>query len=140
VDSRLQSARDTFLHFLADNLPDTQVHARRYDITDPGADELMENAVNIEFLGVALDPLVSVQQASIDVIFTDERIAVDTVAKLWTLFRSAFYTTLLDYTNITPVSTGTNLMWDKTAVNFRRVYSGEYTHYVCLLPLKFNAA
>jgi hypothetical protein len=139
VDSRVQSARDTFLHFLADNLTSVTIHPRRRDANDPSADELAENAVNVEFTGVSFGPDISEQQAAIDVIYTDERTAVDTVAQLWNLFQSAYYTPLLNYTTLTPVATGTNLMWDKTAVRFRRVYSGDYTHYTCLLPLKFRA-
>jgi len=134
----LRDARDTFLHFMSDNLS-MPVHAMRCDPNDPSADLLMPNAVNIEFLNVNFDTI-SVLQVVIDVLNDDENTAADWMESVWQLLRSAFYTTVFNYTvPATPVSQHTNIMWDRGAVKFRRVSNNNYTHYSCILPVKFSA-
>lgn len=135
----MRNARDTFTHFLADNLVGPTVRQVRRDPNDPSADLLKVNAVNLSFLDVRYRPFVSLQQCVIDVIADDENTAVDWVNLVIELLNEAYYTPLLDYSNpSSPVSAGSNLMWDWGAVNFIRVQNPNYTHYSCTLPLKFH--
>lgn len=131
--------RDTFLHFLADNLTGIEVHPVRKDPNDPSAELLKLNAVNVEFLGFDLAVDVSGQQVVIDVVNDDERTAVTWVSSLFTLLSAAYYTPKLDYnTPSSPVPTGTNIMWDRKKVRFRKVGNDNYSHFSCVLDLKFH--
>lgn len=133
--------RATFSHFIADNVGSVPVHALRHDPNDPGADTLKNNAINIQFLSLYLDTIGN-QQIVIDVLNDDENVAADWMWTLWTILRSAFYTTLMDYTTnpTSPVSKNTNLMWEHSSVKFSRVANEYYVHYTCILPVKFDAS
>lgn len=135
----LRDCRDTFLHFLSDNLSGITVHPLRCDPNDPGADVLMMNAVNVQYLNVDLET-VATQQVVIDIVNDDENTAIDWMTNIWQLLRSAFYTTLYSYTDPSlPVYQESNVFWDRNAVKFRRIVNENYTHYSCVLPLKFTA-
>lgn len=137
MDNKLQNVRDTFLHFLSDNLTGVIVHPRRIDEYDPAGDDFAENAVNVEYVGISLGFISSEQEVALDVIYTNERDAVDVVHQVWTLLSSAFYTPVKDYTvSSTPTTLDKHLVW--SSVRFKKVYSGEYTHFVCLMSLKFD--
>jgi hypothetical protein len=130
--------RDTFLHFLADNLPTATVHFVVRDPADPGADKLKMNCVNVEFLGFGLAHDISTHDVSVDVVADSEEDAITWMSEVWTLLKSAFYTPLLDYADAeNPVARGSNLMWDRQ-VNFRPVHSEYYTHYSAIIGLKFQ--
>lgn len=134
----MRSTLDTWLHFLADNLPGVTIHPRRYDPNNPSLMDLQENAINVEFGDVSLDEVAS-QQVVLDIIFTDELQAYDLMQSVWNLLRAAFYTPLMDYTNpAAPVPGKGNLMWDRNSVKFRRVYADFYCHYSCTMNLKFQ--
>lgn len=131
-------ARDTFLHFLADNLPTATVHFVVRDPNDPSADKLKMNCVNVEFLGYGLAHDISVHDVSVDVVADSTEDAITWMSEVWGLLKAAFYTPLFDYTDPAyPVATGTNLMWDRQ-VNFRPIYSEYYTHYSAIIGLKFQ--
>jgi hypothetical protein len=133
----IQMCRDTFIRFLADNVGSIPLHTLRSDPNDPGAGVLAENSINIQFLGVDLN-LVSTQQVVIDIIHDTEATAVAWLKTVYGLLRSAYYTPLKSYTNpAVPVSQGSNVMWDRDKVNFRRVVDGNYCRYSCVLPLQF---
>jgi len=134
-------SRDSFLHFINDNLPTGVVcHALRRDPASRASDALQMNAVNVSFLNLSAGDgtALCAQQVVIAVVADDENTAVDWVGTLFTLLRSAFYCPMLDYTVPTaPVATGTNIMWDRKRVTFKRITSEGYAHYSCLLSLKF---
>lgn len=139
-----RDVRDTFIRFLADNLVDGSsiaipINVIRNDPNDAGAANIKTNAVNIKFLNLAADSVAS-QQVVIDVINDSENTAVDWMEAIWSLLRSAFYTTLFTYANpLVPVAQKSNIMWDQKAVKFHPVVSANYSHYSCVLPLKFLA-
>ena len=133
--------RDSFLHFLNDNLPPGMtLHPLRRDPNNRAADALAMNAVNVSFLNLSAgnDTALAAQQVVLDVISDDENTAVDWVGAMFDLLRSAFYAPLYDYSNPdSPVATGTNMMWDRRRVTFKQVTSEAYSHYSCLLSVKF---
>ena len=133
----MREARDSFLHFLADNLTGIEIHPRRFDPNDPSLTFLKEDAINVEFLGLSLGDVAS-QQVVLDIIHTDELTAVDWMQTVWSLFKAAFYTPLLDYSSGSPVSTGKLLYWGRS-VSFRRVYEDNYCRYSCTMNLRFQA-
>lgn len=134
--------RDSFLHFLNDNLPaDITLHPLRRDPNNRAADALSMNAVNVSFLNLTAgnETVLGAQQVVIDVVGDDENIVVDWVGILFDLLRSSFYAPLYDYNNLaTPAATGTNLMWDRRRITFKKITSESYSHYSALLSLKFT--
>lgn len=135
-----RNASETFLHFVADNLIGIAVHPVRRDLNSPSGDLLQTNAVNLQFLNFKPDIAISTHHVSIDVLNDDENTCMDWLQALWTLLSSAFYTPMLDYTLPTsPVTTTSNVMWDCRRVVFKRIISEQYTHYTCLLPLRFHS-
>ncbi len=133
--------RDSFLHFISDNLPDGAVlHAIRRDPNVRDADTLATNAVNVSFynLSAGAGTALCSQQAVIDVINDDENTAVDWVGALVDVLRASFYTPLQDYADsANTVSTGTNITWDRKRVTFKHIAASTYSHFSCLLSLKF---
>lgn len=133
----MRAVRDTFLHFLADNITGITLHPVRREIDRPDSDRLQMNAVNVQFLNIDPRIHVSSQTVSIDVIFDDELTALNWVNKVWGVLNKAFYTPKYDYTvSATPVATGTNIMWEPEDIGFRPVTTDYYSHYSCLLELK----
>jgi|SRR5581483_1827717 len=137
----MRNTRDSFLHFLADNLDGIPVHNIRRDPNKPDADKIQVNAVNVHFLDVAPDTQVGNTTVVIDVINDDELTALSWVNQVWTLLSSAFFTPKLDYSNPeSPVSTGTNIMWDRHKVRFRVIVSDFYYHHSCVLTLQHTVS
>ena len=140
----MRICRDSFLHFINDNLPDGVIcHPLRRDPLNRTADALAMNAVNVSFLNVAggNGTAFCTQQAVIDVINDDENAAVDLVDTLFALLTATFYAPLSDYTVPTaPVATGKFLMWNRRRVTFKKVASEAYCHYTCLLLLQFTSS
>ncbi len=135
----LSQARDTFLHFIADNLPTgTAFHYLHRDPNDPASELLKTNAVNVEFNGMASYNLTDMQYVSIDVVADYDDDAVTWVKNVVDLLRSAYYTPLYNYTVPTaPVPVRGNVMWPRAAINFRKIHSDNYSHYSCQLTLEF---
>jgi hypothetical protein len=128
--------RDSFLHYLADNLPDITIHPRRFDVNNPNSETLMEGAVNVEFFDITPHMHVSSQRVALDVVYADEREAVSVMNQLWSVL-VCLQAPLKDYTiPASPVLTGQNMMWDK--VSFKRISSQYYCHYLCLLTLEYH--
>lgn len=136
----LQQVRDTFLHFLYDNLP--QGSALHYIVRDPNrpsANILQMNALNVEYLGVVSSYNSDKQMVAIDIVADSEDSAISWVQGLMSLLRCAYYTPTFDYTNPqAPTSVRGNIMWPRTSINFQRVNSDNYSHYTCLLTLEFS--
>lgn len=135
----MRIARDTFLHFLADNLSGINVHGIRRDPNDPAAGLLQMEAVNVCFDRVDMGVVLSTIFGKIDVISASELSATDMMQEVWQLLSGRFYTPMLDYTNPTsPVDTGTTLMWKRGGVRFMPVENDSYYNFSCTLPIQFH--
>lgn len=136
----MRNTRDTFLHFLSDNLPaGTVVHAVRRDTNNPAADQLQSNAVNVQFLTTNPGTPTGTTIVDISVVYLNELDALATVFAVWQLLSSAFYTPKLNYSSGTPVpDDGSNVMWHRSKINFKPVTKGGefYFHFSCLLTLE----
>lgn len=131
----MRALRDTWLHYLADNLPGTKVHPIRRSATNEGLDTPQANAVNVQFLKDDLAITGTKTTASIDVLNDNENDCLDMVQHVWHLLNVTGSIPKLDYSSGSPLLLGTNISWDPTKVRFRYVYSAFYYHYSCLLAL-----
>lgn len=130
----MRQTRDTFLHFIGDNIVGVPVHNVRRDTSVPESELIQLNAVNIKFLDVSPD-VIGTTLVDIAVCFTDELTALATVKKVYDLLQSAFYTPKKDYTiPASPVPTGTNIFW-RLPLQFRRIYSDTYADFRITLTL-----
>jgi hypothetical protein len=129
--------RDTFLHYLADNLPSLTIHPLRADPNDPTAGIFAMNAVNIRFANANFGVSICTQHVNIDICYDSELDAVNAMNSVWTVLGAAFSCPLLDYTDPAhPVQLNTNnIYWDALGVKFRSVRSDFYSHYTCSLKL-----
>lgn len=134
----MRATRDTFLHFLADNLTGRTVWPIRKSSTDPAKSKLKENAVNVQFLTMTQHMHIAGTLVSIDILHQDELTAVDITQEVWQLLSSAFYTPNYDYTNPnSPVATGENIYWDNDSVVFKPIdNSPNYMHFNCTMELR----
>lgn len=129
--------RDSFLHFLADNITSITVNGsvvpitiknNRRDINDPKSEQIQIDAINIKFLNTDYAVEVSNQTVSIDVVYTDELQCAAVTEALFNLLKQAAYTPKLDYTNTTnPVDVGYTVFWEP-AIKFKPIHSEFYTH------------
>jgi len=120
--------RDTFLHFLADNLVDIAFHYVRRDSNDPSGELLLRNAVNVEFLGAELNNDLSKWQVAVDIVADDEETAVTMLDEVWKLLKSAFYTPILNGTG--------NIMWDRR-IPFRKVDGAYYYQFSAIFNITY---
>lgn len=135
----MRSARDTFLHYLSDNLPGLTINFVHRDATNPNNSKPQINAVNVLFFTDLLSPHVSRMQSSIDVLYNDELQAVDAAQQVVALLQAAAMTPELDYTNpASPVATGTNIYWNPFTITFKTVSSDVYFHYSCTLAISHH--
>lgn len=135
----MRNVRDSFLMFLNDNLGGgIPIHAVRRDLSNPNADQLQLNAVNVQFLDPVFNNHIANQPVAVSVVHEDELTAVDWMTQLWDLLRLRMYTELQDYTNpASPVNTGYTLYWIDT-LRFRQVESPFYTHFHLRMPLYYH--
>lgn len=132
----MRAVRDTWLHYLADNLTGITVHPVRRSSTEAGLDTLQANAVNVQFLKDDLAITGTRTTVSIDVLNSDENDCLDVTQQVWHLLNVTGSIPKLDYSNpAAPTALGTNIGWDSTKVSFRHVYADFYCHYSCLLVL-----
>lgn len=136
----MRNARDTFLHLIADNLPQYTVHNVRRDVARPQQSQLAANAINIEFYYDKLSVIESGLQAAIDVIYDDELVTINVVEGLSRILNYTEYTPLKSYAaSITePVHLGTNLRWSSKQIKFSKLVSDLYFRYNCRLYLMYN--
>ena len=134
----MRATRDTFLHFIADNLTQYTVWAVRKSSTDPSRGKLKENAINVQFLTSRPHVHIASQLVSIDVIHAEELTAVDMTQAVWELLSSAFYTPKYDYTNpAAPTLTGQNIYWEKDSVIFRPIDNDpHFMRFNCTMELR----
>lgn len=129
------SARDSFLHFVHDNLVGVVVRNLRRDPDDASLSQLAIG-VNIQFIGDDSEVAVSGLLTNIDVIDEKERDCITTVEKLSALLRLGGYTQLVDYTTLSPA--GGNVFWDVNAIRFRPVSDDLFFRYSCTLRLEYQ--
>lgn len=132
----MRACRDTFLHFLADNLTGQTVHPLRRDVDNPSSGTLQNNAVNVQFIKDHPDVHIGSTFVIIDVINDNELQAIANTRDVWNLLSAAAYTPKFDYSSGSPVATGTNVMWDPCRVTFIQVRDDFSFHYSCLLELE----
>lgn len=133
----MRQCRDTFLHFLADNLGAIPVHNVRRDLSNPGADRYQMNSVNVKFLDVSPSVHIAETLVEIAVINDDELTALAWLKSVFDLLSSAYETPKMDYTvPASPVATGTMIYWD-TNLKFRYIANSNdfYFDYRCMLSL-----
>lgn len=135
----MRATRDSFLHFMADNLPSRTVHPVRREVDRPDSDKLQMNAINVKFLNSDFTVHGADQLVVIDVIYDDELTALDVAREIWTILSSSSYTPKLDYTDPSnPVDTGYWIFWD-TEAKFRPIFSPMYSQLHLQLHLKHIA-
>jgi len=138
----LHATRDTFLHYLADNLPALTIHNIRFDKSDPKLNQIMLNAVNVTFHNSDIfgPSTLSQQLVTVDVINDFELDAVDQAEQVSGLLFTAGYSPLLDYTIPTaPVQISSERIFWQMAMNFKQVQSENFFHMSALMHLFVHA-
>lgn len=135
----MRNVRDSFLHYVADNLPQYEVRNVRRDTNNPGLSDLGENAINICFVGDTLSVVESCLYVSISVVHNEELTAVQMMADVTHLLQSSGTTPVLDYSNPTsPQIVGGNLWWDTKSIKFKPIFSELYTQRGCTMTAHYQ--
>lgn len=141
----MQDCRDTFLSYLAANLPGITIHPIRQDPDHPENQVIQMNSVNVEFLNSSFSVFVSKQYVAIDVAMDLERDALATATAVAALLQTNASIPKNHYTVdqathetvVTPV--GTSIWWNPNAVNFKDIQTdGAYFRFNCLLTLQHH--
>lgn len=139
MSGNIRNLRDSFLHFLADNLPLNSVHALRFSKTTPLNSSLQIGQINVAFHDSTYSANApSNQFVTLDILHDDELAALDLEETLVVLLQLAGYSPLLDYSVTTqgPVAIGnTNFVWNPQGLKFRTVSSIDYFHRSAVLEL-----
>lgn len=117
----MRNTRDSFLHYLKDNLPSLRFHAVRTDKDYPGSELLQGNAVNITFTVSVFTPIENEQVVAIDICHENELTALDWASQLSNLLLTAACTEKLDYSSGTGVSAHDGWIYWKPKITFRAV-------------------
>ncbi len=134
----MTSSKDSFLHFLSASLNTDVLHPVRVDPNDRAAEPLKMNAVNVAFGNLTSGISLSMQQVFIDVVYDSENDADDSIRAVFDLLRDNYAAPLYDYTDPeSPVSLGTNLMWDRHRISFKKIAAEAYSHFTCTLSIKY---
>lgn len=135
----MRNARDTFLHYVADNLPQWEVRNIRRDTNNPSLMNLGDNCINIKFNGDYLSVIQSLLLVSISVIHSEELVAVQIMHDITNLLQASGTAPILDYTNpISPIVVGGNLWWDTNLIKFKPISSDLYSQYSCALSVRYH--
>lgn len=133
----MRKIRETFLHFLADNLPTIPIHPVRFDPVDPSASITEIDAVNVTFLDYTTNLGSGSSRVALDIVFSSESAAIDAIETMQSMLSAGCYAPIVDYADTdTPVESGGNIYWDVSGIRFMRVASDQYSHYVCILVLR----
>ena len=141
--ANMRAARDTFLHYLKDNLPSLTFNNLRVDKQNPKLNEIMVNAVNVAFHNSDFSgpSELSSLLATVDVINDNELTALDQAEQIANLLFKAAYAPLLDY--IVPSSpvqiSNERLFWNLT-LRFKPVHSENFFHMSALLHLSVHVS
>jgi hypothetical protein len=137
----MRQARDTFLRYLADNLPGVEVRNVRRDKNSLESSRIRTGAVNVQFIGDASRVNDSNLFTTIDVVADDELDAVNMMQTVSSVLNQGGMIPLLDYTDTSnPVRVGTSqLFWNPNQVSFKPVYSDLYSRFSCFMMLTFHS-
>jgi hypothetical protein len=138
MSGNIRNLRDSFLHFIADNLPAITVHPVRFDSTLPASNSLQVTAINIAFHDATYSAgYPSCQFVTLDILHTDELAALDMEEILVALLQKGASTELMDYTDpAAPVQVSTSLAyWNSEQIKFRTVNSVDYFHRSTVLQI-----
>lgn len=133
----MRDTRDTFLHYLKDNLdPSIPVHNVRRDPNNPSAESIRTNSINVQFLGVSPSQTTGTTQVEIAVCHDTEITCLSWVKSLFDILCAQYMAPKFDYTDPSnPVATGTNIFWRVQDVVFRPINREHYFDYRCTLTL-----
>lgn len=137
----MQDCRDTFLSYLAANLPGLTVHPVRQDTGHPEDSLVHMNALNVQYLNSYFSVRhVSRQYVALDVCADDERTAIAQAAQVANLLQQSASIPKNHYGSdgsVTP--TPSSIFWNPDALNFKTVETGgEYVRFQCLLVLQHH--
>lgn len=132
----MRNVRDSFVHYLADNLPHP-VHVLRADSKDPSASRLQLNTINVDFIDLSPSFGNATIRVALDVLNDDENTAIDMVQSIWDLFKTSFYTSVVDYSDPAHPELSARIWWEQGQTRFTRVATDRYCHYSCNLTLRY---
>lgn len=134
----MQEVRDTFLHYLADNLPGLNVHPIRQDVNFPDSAFPELDAVNVTFRSLGGDGSIGKQAVVIDLVYQDERQLVAAYVLVRDVLRGSFYTPAFSYAvPASPVALGFNIAWGRN-ISFTQVaFDGHSCRYSAQFSLTF---
>lgn len=143
MPSAITNSRETFLHYLADNLSGLTVHNLRVDKNNPKLNEIMINAINVAFHNsdFAGPSELSQTLVTVDLVFEREIDAIAAGERVSRLLFTAAYAPLMDYTvPSVPVQVGKERMFWSLAMKFKPVHSENFYHMSALLHLNVHFA
>ena len=136
------TASDSFLEYLAFELPDIPVYWWRQSAYDEHAGLLKQNALNFQILGFFESGSAEYCLASLDLLGTDERTVLTQLQTVRDLLIATQFTPEYDYTNPdNPAPTGRMISWEVKKVRFLNIRTpngARYMHYNCPLPLLYT--
>lgn len=137
MSSTIRNLRDTFLHFLADNLPPKTIHPVRYSRDIPEFNSLQHERLNVTFHDAdysSRSP--AIQFVTIDILHTDELLALDLEEQVVDLLTRGGQAHLMDYSGYSPTMVQNSLVfWNTEQIRFRTVASVDYLHRSAALEL-----
>jgi len=136
--ANMRASRDTFLHYLSDNLPSLTFNNLRVDKQNPKLNEIMVNAVNVTFHNNDFRGPSDLSQilATVDVVYDRELDAVTAAESISQLLFKAAYAPLMDYTNPSaPVQIANERVFWNVALGFKVVHAENFFHMSALLHL-----
>jgi len=137
MSGNVRNLRDSFLHFVADNLPAASVHPLRFDSARPQYNSLQIGRINIAFHDATYSTMYpTCQFATLDILHTAELDALDLEESLVALLQLGGSTELTDYSGSTPVQVSNSLIyWNPLQIKFRTVASVDYFHRSAVIEL-----
>lgn len=136
--ANMRAARDTFLHYLSDNLSSLTIHNLRVDKADPKQNEIRLNAVNVTFHNSDFSGPGDLSQTlvTVDVIYDNELTALDAAEDISQLLFTAAFAPLMDYTvPSAPVQISNERLFWNLAMRFKPVHAENFYHMSALLHL-----
>lgn len=133
----IRNLRDTFLHFLADNLTGATIHPVRASKDQPQYNSLQVGSINITFHDATYSVRAPTTQfLTMDILHDDELLALDLEESLIVLLQTGAQALLLDYSGTTPVQvSNSKVFWNVDTIKFRTVASVDYFHRSSVLEL-----
>jgi hypothetical protein len=136
--ANIRATRDTFLHYLADNLTSLTFNNMRVDKQNPKLNSMMLNAINIAFHNVDFSGPSDLSQTlvTVDVANDTELVAIDQAEQVSQLLFKAAFAPLMDYTvPSAPVQISNERVFWNLAMRFKPVHSENFFQMSALLHL-----